>query len=243
MTPAGMDSSDPARSALQQRLADELGDADAAATIVAAVDQDTVDRLVRRSGGDLARTDLVSYRPVRVDDDRIDSLWVLAFGYRIAAGQEAADVSIPPMRALEPGPINEALADAVRSFVARHPVPIVAQWEVARVLDDLGVADVISVEPDRASDGSVVYLSTAGVIEKGLRLATVAGIEVGVAGVVGHADYAQRCVRTAAAAGLDAAVPAGIRLPSTYDPESGQPWTRSRADYIPVDLMARAFTD
>ena len=243
MTPAGIDPSDRARSALQHRLADELGDADAAAGIAAAVDQDTVDRIVRRSGGDLARTDLVSYRPVRVDDDRVDSLWVLAFGYRIAAGQEAADGAIPPMRALEPGPVNEDLAHAVWSFVARHPVPIVAQWEVARVLDDLGVADVISVEPDRASDGSVVYLSTAGVIEKGLRLATEAGIEVGIAGVVAHADHAQRCVRTAAAAGLDAAVPAGIRLPRTYDPESGQPWTRSRAAYVPVDLMARAVTD
>lgn len=145
------------------------------------------------------------------------------------------------MSALEPGPVNEALAGAAASFVARHPVPIVAQWEVARVLRDLGVANVVSVEPDQASDGTVVYLSTAGVIEKGLRLAAEASIEVGVAGVVGHADHAGRCVRTAVAAGLDAAVPAGVHLPSAYDSESGQPWTRTRGDYIPADLMARAF--
>ena len=55
-------------------------------------------------------------------------------------------------------------------------------------------------------------------------------------------DHAPRAVLTAIAAGLDAAVPEGIRLPADYDPESGQPWTRSREAFVPVDLMARAFT-
>jgi hypothetical protein len=234
---------DSARAALLHRLVDELEDDSLAARVVAALDDDTLDRLVERTGGDLAVSDLLSYRPDRVADHRVDSLWILAFGYRFAdhhAPTEAGE--IPAMTDLEPGPVNEAMALAAATFVAAHPVPIIAQWEVALVLHELGVPDVVSVEPDRASDGSVVYLSTVGVIEKGLRLAAEAGIEVGRAGVIGHADHARRCVLTATVAGLDAAVPDGIRLPADYDHDSGQPWTRSRAAFIPVDLMARSFT-
>jgi len=40
---------------------------------------------------------------------------------------------------------------------------------------------------------------------------------------------------------MTAAVPDGVELPSDYDPDSGQSWTRSRASFIPADLLARAF--
>ncbi|MEZ5246934.1 MAG: hypothetical protein R2707_17710 [Acidimicrobiales bacterium] len=234
---------DRSRRALQHRLGDEFGDADIAARITAAIADDTIDRLVERTGGDIAGSDLLSYRAPRIVADRVDSLWVLAFGYRLATHRAPIQAGeIPPMTELEPGPVNEALAHAAAAFVADHPVPVVAQWEVARVLHDLGITDAISVEPDQASDGSIVYLSTAGVIDKGLRLAREAGVGIGFAGVIGHADHARRCVLTATAAGLDAAVPDGIRLPPDYDPESGQPWTRSRVDFIPVDLLARSLT-
>ena len=236
------DASDPARTTLRHRLATELGDEALATRVAAALDDAVTARLLTRTGADRGGADLVSYSPARVADDEVDSLWVLAFGYRLAAGPVAGDEGIPPMSALEPGPVNEALAHAAASFVARRPVPIIAQWEVARVLDTLNVDGVVSVEPDHSSDGSVVYLSTADVIAKGLRLAAEAGVDVGFAGVVGHADHAPRAVLTAIAAGLDAAVPEGIRLPADYDPESGQPWTRSREAFVPVDLMARAFT-
>ena len=107
------------------------------------------------------------------------------------------------------------------------------------MLDMLGVEGVISVEPDVATDGSVVYLSTAGVTAKGLRLAADAGLAVGHVGVVAHIDHAVRCLLTARAAGLAADVAADMALPTAYDPQSGQAWTRSRAAFIPLDLLGR----
>lgn len=226
--------------AIRQRLADELGDGELAAAVVETLDETLRQRL---ADVDVATTPLLTYRPPTAPDDRIDSLWILAFGYRILESADGADLAggIPPMDRLAPGPVNERLARLAADFVSRRPVPIVAQWEVADVLGALGIADVISVTPDRGADGSVVYLSTAGVIEKGRRLAEAAGVDTGRAGLLAHADHAGRCLLTARAAGLDAVVPDSVDLPAEYDAASGQPWTRRRSDFIPVDLMARAY--
>ena len=43
-------------------------------------------------------------------------------------------------------------------------------------------------------------------------------------------------------AAMDAAVPSGVTLPSTYDAQSGQTWTRDRAAYLPIDLVGRITT-
>ena len=232
------------RQAIERRLAAELGDAPLAAQVATALDDVTVERLSELTGGDLAGSPLLAYTPTTVPAAEIDSLWILAFGYRVAPGSSASAVGpggpVPPMDDLVPGPTNEALAVTAASCVAERPVPIVAQWEVARALAGLGVTEVISVEPDVAPDGMVTYLSTAGVIDKGLRLAAAASVDVGQVGVLGFADHVVRCLLTARVAGLTADVPAGVTLPSSYDPESGQLWTRSRAAWIPVDLFARS---
>jgi hypothetical protein len=142
--------------------------------------------------------------------------------------------------AIEPGPTNEELARIAAMFVAAHPVPVIAQAQVAALLTERGVAEVISVGPDVAADGRLTYLSTAGAVAKGLALAQAAGVDVGTAGVLGHADHATRCVLTARVGGLaNAAVPEGVKLPTDYDIQSGQPWTRSRVAYIPIDLAGR----
>lgn len=214
---------------LERRLADELGDAEVAASTIDRLDEDTVERLLT-AADDIATSPLLCYRPALRAAEEVESLWILAFGNRRTADGTG----------LSPGPVNAALAEVAATFVADHPVPIIAQWETAEVLEALGVAGVISVEPDTAADGSAVYLSTAGVFEKGRRLADEEGIRPGRLGVIAHADHAGRCLLTAAAAALDAAVPTGIALPSGYDSASDQPWTRSRGAFIPVDLMARA---
>ena len=233
------------RSELQLRLAAEFGDAAVAETITTAVDDDCIDRLAGLvADGDIAATPLLSYEPGRIADDEVDSLWILAFGYRLAdpSNEAALAGTIPPMSALMPGPTNEALAHAAAAFVDRRPVPIVAQWEAARVLTELGVANVISVEPDIDDTGAITYLSTAGVVSKGLALAAATGVNVGRAGILGHADHAVRCLRTAASVGLHGGVPDGVALPVGYDAESGQPWTRSRERYLPIDLLARSYS-
>lgn len=130
--------------------------------------------------------------------------------------------------------------NAAAAFVEDHPVPVLAQWEVADLLLADGVAEVISVEPDEGPDGEVVYLSTAGVADKAVMLADDAGIDLGQVGVLCFADHAGRCLLTAEAAGMTgAAVPAGVALPDEYDPRSGQPWTRDRGAYLETDLTGR----
>lgn len=231
------------RSQLAARLSDELGDADAANGIVAAMDDGAVSGAERLADGDIGSSPWLAYRPSTVPAGEVDSLWVFSYGYRLAdssAGAVPIGGSVPPMDDLLPGPTNGALAEAATQFVKTHPVPIVAQWEVARVLSDLGVEGVISVEPDVAADGKVTYLSTAGVAAKGLAAMRAAGEDPGHAGVLCFGDHAVRCLLTMRSIGMTADVPEGVDLPDEYDPESGQAWTRSVETWIPVDLAGRA---
>ena len=232
------------RTQLTRRLATEWDDEELASATVAGLGDDLLSRLDVLAGGDIAGSPALSYTPTTVPADEVGSLWVFSYGYRLTPAAEAAGVTsdgaVPPPEALEPGPTNAELARIASAFVAEHPVPVIAQWEVARELEALGVPNVISVEPDLAEDGTVTYLSTAGVTEKGLRLAAEAGMPPGHAGVLCHADHAVRCLMTARAAGLTADVPEGVDLPTAFDPESGQAWTRSRAAWVPVDLLGRS---
>lgn len=231
------------RAQLTARLGDELDDADAAARTVAGMDDAAVAGAERLADGDIATSPWLSYRPTTEPADDIGSLWVFSYGFRMAdPSREAVPVggSVPPLDALVSGPTNEALARAARDFVAEHPVPIVAQWEVARVLQDLGVDDVISVEPDVAADGTVTYLSTVGVAEKGLAALQARGGEPGHAGVLCFRDHAVRCELTMRSLRLTADVPSEIELPAEYDQESGQLWTRKVETWIPIDLAGRA---
>jgi hypothetical protein len=127
--------------------------------------------------------------------------------------------------------------------VLKHPVPVYAQTEIATQLQAAGVPDVTSIDPVTAPDGTVTYLSTAGVAEQTMSKAQAAGAALGTVGVVGFSDHAVRCVLTARKAGMTAAaVPKGMRLPRGYDAESNQPWTRTRAAYLPTDLLGRLAT-
>jgi hypothetical protein len=218
------------RAALTKRLGKEYGDAALAKRIVTALGDDTVTALEAKVPlADVATSPFLAYKPPRVAADKVDSLVVFAFGNRKGADGQ-----------LEPGPMNEAIAKAVSQFVRKHPVPVYAQTEIATQLQAAGVSDVTSIDPVTAPDGTVTYLSTAGVAEQAVAKARAAGKELGTVGVVGFSDHAVRCVLTARKAGLTgAAVPKGIVLPSVYDAESNQPWTRSRAAYLPTDLLGR----
>lgn len=215
---------------LVARWSDELGDADLASSLVDGLGADGVAQFEALVGIDAVFTDpLVAMAPPTVPDDDVDSLVVYAFGNRVAADGT-----------LSPGPTNEALARVVEEFVADHPVPVFAQWEVADLLAESGVGDLTSIDPDTGPDGEVVYLSTAGVAEKAVTLARQQGVDLGQVGVIGFADHAVRCVLTSRAAGMDgAAVPEGVELPAEYDAQSGQEWTRDRETYLLTDLQGR----
>jgi hypothetical protein len=236
---------DPTRAALGERLADELGDVNVGRRVATDLEQGTLDRLVTAAGGDLAGSPVLDYEPTTAPLHQIDSIWTFSFGFRIDADAGIAPVGLmdppPPMDVVSPGPVNAALAQVVADLVEDRPVPVVAQWEIARELVRLGVKDVISVEPEVAPDGSVVYLSTPAVAEEGLQIARSRGLDMGTAGVVCVADMAATCLLSMDRLDVPAVVPAGVELPDEYDPLSGQLWTRDVLSWIPVDLLGRGF--
>lgn len=156
-----------------------------------------------------------------------------SFGNRIPAG-------VDPTRTVgQPGPVNEALADAIVATRGTRTVPIYAQTEIASVLrGKYGLTDVIEIGPDQAPDGTLVYLSTDGVAKK---VASLRGPRAGddVVGVIAFSDHQWRSVYTTVAAGFHAYGPGGMAMPATYDPLSGQDWTRSRESYLPRDIAGR----
>jgi hypothetical protein len=214
------------RSAMVSRLTDEWGEATVAEQVVTAIGPDGLAAWEAKVPmNEVATTPLLTYRPAGVPADQVDSVVVFAFGNRVAADGTVS-----------PGPTNQELADVTAAFVAEHPVPVYAQWEVARLMIADGVEGVNSIEPTTDAAGNVVYLSTRGVAD------AVAGsgeAALGRIGVICFADHEGRCLLTADAAGLDAAAIDGLDLPSTYDTGSGQPWTRSRVAYLTTDLQGR----
>ncbi|ATL68938.1 hypothetical protein [Nocardia terpenica] len=165
--------------------------------------------------------------------DRLTLIIAYSFGNRIPAGAD------PERTEGEPGPVNEALAAAVVAARGDRAIPVYAQTPIADVLRArYGLTDVVPLAADRRPDGTLAYLSTDGAAAKvaALRGPLVAG---DTAGVIAFADHRWRATRTTAAHGFRAYAPAGIAVPDRYDPESGQPWTRSRIAYLPTDYAAR----
>lgn len=163
----------------------------------------------------------------------LDFVLAFSFGNRIPDG-------VDPERVVgAPGPVNEALAAAAVAARAGRDIPVYAQTEIATVLREThGLDDVVSIDPTRAPDGTLVYLSTDGVAAA---VAALRGPDAAheVAGVVAFQDHLWRAVYTSRARGLSAFAPREVSLPSTYDPESGQPWTTSRERYLPTDFAGR----
>ncbi|WP_244976059.1 hypothetical protein [Nocardia huaxiensis] len=156
-----------------------------------------------------------------------------SFGNRIPAGLDST------REVGEPGPVNEELAAAVVAARGDRAVPVYAQTEIAEVLRSrYGLTDVVSIDPDRAADGTLVYLSTDGVAAKVAELRGAA-LTSDRAAVVAFQDHLWRATRTTAKRGFEAFAPAGVTMPSVYDPESGQPWTTSPVLYLPTDFAGR----
>ena len=166
---------------------------------------------------------------------QLDFIVAYAFGNRLPAG--GGD---PAKVLADPGPTNEALADAVAAVLARRQVHVYAQWEIARWLKSkYGISNLTSVEPVIAADGTITYLSTDGVAAQVLAARAKLPGGIGTAAVVGFRDHIKRCVQTTRDRGMAAFAPAGIPMPGTYDPQSGQPWTRRRDLYLVHDMYAQ----
>ena len=170
----------------------------------------------------LLREDALTWRPPAIAPGRIRSIFAFTFGNRML-----------PNGNRDPGPVNEALAEIAVGLHAATGAPIFAQWEVAAAIGTRAAA-VTSIYPGRDAQAEPVYLSTGGVVEEIARL----GAE-GPVGVVAFADHLYRAVATSRRFGFDAYGPEGVAMPTVYDPQSGQPWCRSRAAYLMHDIMVR----
>nr|WP_301290931.1 hypothetical protein [Robbsia andropogonis] len=173
---------------------------------------------------------------------QVTSIVAYSFGNRPNAASGNTSATATAQAALpDPGPINEALADAVHQLYLLTGAKVYAQWEIARFLASkyrMTSANLQSIEPNIASDGSVTYLSTDGVAAAIIGFAGSAAA-LGNVGVVGHRDHAKRCIETSQARGMNAAAVQEITLPVNYDALSGQPWTRRRHLYLVHDMYAQ----
>jgi len=195
---------------LETHLLRELGDAGTARDLTAILLEETL-----------------SWRAPVIAPEHITTLLAFTFGNRMLANGNR-----------EPGPVNDAIADAVVSLHQRTGARVFAQWEVAAALAGrVPDALVTAINPGRDARGEPVYLSTSGVLEEIVRLAEPRSL--GCAGVVAFADHLYRCVMTARRLGFDAHAPAGIAMPRDHDPESGQVWCRNRLAYLLHDIMIR----
>ncbi|RQR60122.1 hypothetical protein DIE19_16295 [Burkholderia sp. Bp9126] len=176
---------------------------------------------------------------------QVNAIVAYSFGNRPNAASGNTSSTGANQAALpDPGPVNEALADAVHQILLLKPVKVYAQWEIARFLVSkyqMGANLLTSIEPVIAADGSITYLSTAGVAAA---VAARAGgaAAMGNVAVVGHRDHAKRCIQTSQQAGMAAFAAREVTLPTVYDPLSGQPWTRNRNLYLVHDMFAQMST-
>ncbi|MBN3791157.1 hypothetical protein [Burkholderia sp. Ac-20353] len=173
---------------------------------------------------------------------QINAIVAYSFGNRPnAASGNTSSTGVNQAALPDPGPVNEALADAVYRIYQLKPVRVFAQWEIARFLlskYQMGSSVLTSIEPVIASDGTIVYLSTAGVA--GAALARAGGAAaMGNVSVVAHRDHVKRCIEISQLVGMKAFGAKEVPLPTLYDPQSGQPWTRNRSLYLVHDMYSQ----
>jgi hypothetical protein len=207
-----MPESDTRLATLTQLLLEELSDIDAAAQFARFV-----------------LDDVLTWRAPGVDPQGFKTILAFTFGNRMA-----------PSGNRSPGPVNEAIAGVAALVQRRSGAVVYAQWEVAEALAPiLPGAPVVPIHPDRDARAEPVYLGTLAAIRRVVAQGGGAAA-LGTVGIVAFRDHLRRCVTTARALGIDAHAPAGVAMPETYDPQSGQPWCRSRLAYLLHDVAIGA---
>jgi len=197
------------------------------AELAAHLQQELGDAASAQALADVVWQEILCWRAPTIAPERVATVIAFTFGNRMLANGNR-----------EPGPVNKALADVAVALHQRTSARVIAQWEVAAALDQrVAAAKVTAINPARDVRGEPVYLGTAAVLEEIARLA--APQSLGCVAVVAFADHMYRCVAAARRLGFDAHAPAGVVMPSVYDPLSGQPWCRERFAYLLHDVMIR----
>jgi hypothetical protein len=200
-----------AKTAIEEHLANELGDATIAKGLAA--------MLVEK---------ILTWKAPTIAPAQITSIVAYAFGNQI----------LPNGNRL-PGPMNESLADLVVQLHQETNAAVYAQWEIAQAIGErIPSEKLIVINPTLDALANVVYLSTAGVAAAVIKHVGETQ-KLGKVAVIAFHDHLYRCVQVSCAAGMDAYAPEGYQMPTQYDAHSGQPWTRNRLIYLVNDIKAR----
>jgi hypothetical protein len=186
------------------------------------------DETMARAFAKIVLVDALLWYPTVMAPSDTTTILAYTFGNRIDANGNRSS-----------GPVNASIADIAVRLHGETGAPVYAQWEVAAAIGErIAGTHLVSITPLRDARAEPVYLSTNGVAAA---VADRAGgaARLGKVAVVAFRDHVRRCVDISRRAGMDAAAPAGYEMPSAYDVNSGQPWTRSRLAYLLHDVMCR----
>ena len=198
---------------MQECLAKELGDVSIAKQLT-----------------DLLVEDVFTWKmPAPIAISEIKTIIAYAFGNRILLNGNR-----------EPGPVNEALADLIVRLYSETGAHVYAQWEIAEAIGNrIAPEHIIAIYPTVDERANVVYLSTTGVAQAVIKQVHGDAKSLGKVAVIGFNDHVRRCVEESRTAGMDAYMPEGYVMPSEYDQQSGQPWTRTRLIYLEHEIVGR----
>ncbi|MGF1683939.1 hypothetical protein [Photobacterium minamisatsumaniensis] len=208
---------------------DTVSDAQLRQAIEAKLVKQLMDKDVAASTAEFLMTHILTWQSELLPLPQAESILAFAFGNR----------TLPNGNQL-PGPMNEALADAVVEIYHQTRKPVYAQWEIAQAIDKrVPEQHLFAIYPRLTAKGTIDYLCTKGVAERAVELA--GGIDnMGKTVVVGFYEHSLRTIDTAKELGIDAYAPAGIELPNNYDKKSGQQWTRDHLTYVMHEIRTRA---
>ena len=170
--------------------------------------------------------------------------WHLTPSAQLQDGQAVVAFSFGQGPHRQPGGTNRALAAIIQNICQQYDVEIYAQWEIAELLQE----DGCDVAYTAVSENT--YLSTRDVWSQIQAEWARAKTKHNTIILVAHPDHQYRCHTLLSLAGYDVLVPdLSIFLPQGweafccdshgYDPNSTQPWTRSRQDFLPYELRVR----
>jgi hypothetical protein len=166
-----------------------------------------------------------NYRPTG-DPGDANCIVALSFG-----GRQEADGKITP------GPINEALGRQALDLANKYDLPILAQKEVADVIQEIAGDDdsksrVCLCVSKHRNEGE--YLDSYEVLQQMARYALFKGMQSPI--VIAQAYHAPRVARQAKYVCFkNVIVPEG--LTRDWDKQSCQPWTRGPLFWVPREIL------
>jgi len=184
---------------------------------------------ISRKMADAIHSSFLDWSTPTIDCKKADAIIALSFGFcRLENGN------------ITPGQMNIDIADIVVDLYNKTNCNVYAQWEVAESIGNrINRNNLVAIYPEiNHTDGLVKYLSSFDVLKKVKEIIGKSDSQSKVL-IVAWAHHAPRCIKIAKELGFNAFIPKNITLPSEYDSNSSQPWTRDGISYISHDSLSR----